>query len=75
MLTSYFSGEAPAQRGDVLLMRGTEGETVANAKRALVAQFARNLSLALGGEEPSGADKEISGLKLAWLALRARAGK
>ena len=34
MLTSYFSGEAPAQRGDVLLMRGTEGETVANAKRA-----------------------------------------
>ncbi len=34
MLTSYFSGAAPAQRGDVLLMRGTEGETVANAKRA-----------------------------------------
>jgi anthranilate phosphoribosyltransferase len=34
MLTSYFSEAAPAQRGDVLLMRGTEGETVANAKRA-----------------------------------------
>jgi anthranilate phosphoribosyltransferase len=34
MLTSYFSDAAPAQRGDVLLMRGTEGETVANAKRA-----------------------------------------
>ena len=34
MLTSYFSEEAPAHRGDVLLMRGTEGETVANAKRA-----------------------------------------
>ncbi len=34
MLTSYFSGLAPAARGDVFLMRGTEGETVANAKRA-----------------------------------------
>ena len=34
MLTSYFSEQAPAHRGDVLLMRGTEGETVANAKRA-----------------------------------------
>ncbi|MFN5447076.1 MAG: DNA-binding protein YbiB [bacterium] len=34
MLSDYFSTEAPAQRGDVFLMRGTEGETVANAKRA-----------------------------------------
>ena len=34
MLTDYFSTEAPASRGDVFLMRGTEGETVANAKRA-----------------------------------------
>ena len=34
MLTSYFSEAALAQRGDVLLMRGTEGETVAHAKRA-----------------------------------------
>lgn len=34
MLTAYFSEAAPAQRGDVLLMRGTEGETVAHAKRA-----------------------------------------
>jgi len=34
MLTSYFSEAASAQRGDVLLMRGTEGETVAHAKRA-----------------------------------------
>ena len=34
MLTSYFTEAAPAQRGDVLLMRGTEGETVAHAKRA-----------------------------------------
>lgn len=34
MLTAYFSGPAPADRGDVFLMRGTEGETVANAKRA-----------------------------------------
>ncbi len=34
MLTDYFSSAAPASRGDVFLMRGTEGETVANAKRA-----------------------------------------
>jgi anthranilate phosphoribosyltransferase len=34
MLSDYFSTQAPAQRGDVFLMRGTEGETVANAKRA-----------------------------------------
>ncbi|HEV7855546.1 MAG TPA: DNA-binding protein YbiB [Herminiimonas sp.] len=34
MLTSYFTTAAPPERGDVFLMRGTEGETVANAKRA-----------------------------------------
>lgn len=33
-LTDYFSTEADPARGDVFLMRGTEGETVANAKRA-----------------------------------------
>ena len=34
MLTTYFLSAAPPQRGDVFLMRGTEGETVANARRA-----------------------------------------
>lgn len=34
MLTAYFTTAAPAARGDAFLMRGTEGETVANAKRA-----------------------------------------
>jgi anthranilate phosphoribosyltransferase len=34
MLTGYFSGVAPSERGDVFLMRGPEGETVANANRA-----------------------------------------
>lgn len=34
MLTDYFSTAADPARGDVFLMRGTEGETVANAKRA-----------------------------------------
>ncbi|HWX02837.1 DNA-binding protein YbiB [Collimonas sp.] len=34
MLTSYFMTTAAAQRGDVFLMRGTEGETVANARKA-----------------------------------------
>lgn len=33
LLTDYFGTAAPAERGDVFLMRGTEGETVANAKR------------------------------------------
>lgn len=34
MLTSYFTTLAPAELGDVFLMRGTEGETVANARRS-----------------------------------------
>lgn len=34
MLTGYFGTAAPHERGDAFLMRGTEGETVANARRA-----------------------------------------
>lgn len=34
MLADYFMHAAPAARGDAFLMRGTEGETVANANRA-----------------------------------------
>lgn len=34
MLGQYFTGAAPRERGDAFLMRGTEGETVANANRA-----------------------------------------
>jgi anthranilate phosphoribosyltransferase len=34
MLSNYFTSVAPAERGGVFLMRGTEGETVANARRA-----------------------------------------
>lgn len=34
LLCDYFSTAADATQGDVFLMRGTEGETVANAKRA-----------------------------------------
>lgn len=34
MLTDYFMHAAPHARGDAFLMRGTEGETVANANRA-----------------------------------------
>ena len=33
-LGAYFQNAAPAERGDAFLMRGTEGETVANANRA-----------------------------------------
>ncbi len=44
MLTDYFTTAAPAERGDVFLMRGTEGETVANAKRAnAVTWFRQNV--------------------------------
>jgi anthranilate phosphoribosyltransferase len=34
MLSAYFTTAAPVARGDAFLMRGTEGETVANARRA-----------------------------------------
>ena len=34
MLQQYFSHAAPHERGDAFLMRGTEGETVANTARA-----------------------------------------
>ena len=34
MLGEYFTAAAPIERGDAFLMRGTEGETVANANRA-----------------------------------------
>ena len=34
MLSEYFGTAAPHARGDAFLMRGTEGETVANANRA-----------------------------------------
>ncbi|AZP13366.1 DNA-binding protein YbiB [Undibacterium parvum] len=34
MLQHYFSQVAPRERGDAFLMRGTEGETVANTARA-----------------------------------------
>ncbi|HYD80916.1 MAG TPA: DNA-binding protein YbiB [Paucimonas sp.] len=34
LLTAYFTTAAPPELGDAFLMRGTEGETVANAKRA-----------------------------------------
>ena len=34
MLGAYFSTSAPHARGDAFLMRGTEGETVANANKA-----------------------------------------
>jgi anthranilate phosphoribosyltransferase len=34
MLSLYFGTAAPHERGDAFLMRGTEGETVANATKA-----------------------------------------
>jgi anthranilate phosphoribosyltransferase len=34
VLTTFFATAADPARGDIFLMRGTEGETVANAKRA-----------------------------------------
>ncbi|MDC8758849.1 DNA-binding protein YbiB [Janthinobacterium fluminis] len=34
MLGAYFTTAAPRERGDAFLMRGTEGETVANANKA-----------------------------------------
>jgi anthranilate phosphoribosyltransferase len=45
MLTAYFTTAAPAARGDVFLMRGTEGETVANARRAQQIEWIHNNQL------------------------------
>lgn len=42
MLTEYFSVAVPVERGDVFLMRGTEGETVANAKRGQLIEWFHN---------------------------------
>ncbi|MEN3296294.1 MAG: hypothetical protein V7642_5547 [Burkholderiales bacterium] len=42
MLSEYFSTAAPPERGDAFLMRGTEGETVANAKRAQQIEWFHN---------------------------------
>ena len=42
MLSDYFSTAASVARGDVFLMRGTEGETVANAKRAHAVEWFHN---------------------------------
>ena len=39
MLSDYFTRAAPAARGDVFLMRGTEGETVAHARRAQAVEW------------------------------------
>ena len=42
MLADYLTRAAPVTRGDVFLMRGTEGETVANAKRAQAVEWFHN---------------------------------
>jgi anthranilate phosphoribosyltransferase len=39
MLSDYLTRAAPAARGDVFLMRGTEGETVAHARRAQAVEW------------------------------------
>ena len=54
MLSDYFSTEADPARGDVFLMRGTEGETVANAKRANAITWfhARAATLLVERQEP-----------------------
>ena len=42
MLSDYFTTSAPPARGDAFLMRGTEGETVANAHRGQQIQWFHN---------------------------------
>ena len=39
LLSAYFTTAVPPERGDAFLMRGTEGETVANPKRAQQIQW------------------------------------
>lgn len=42
MLSAYFAAAAHPEQGDAFLMRGTEGETVANAKRAQQIEWFHN---------------------------------
>lgn len=55
LLSAYFGTMAPAEEGDALLMRGTEGETVANARRAQRIEWfhARRQSTLLEKQEPT----------------------
>ncbi|WP_442782534.1 DNA-binding protein YbiB [Collimonas fungivorans] len=52
MLTAYFTTAAAAERGDVFLMRGTEGETVANARKA------QKIDWLHGGEQTTLVEKQ-----------------
>ena len=52
-LGAYFGGLAPFEAGDVFLMRGTEGETVANANRGNeIACFSQGLRTVLAERDP-----------------------
>jgi anthranilate phosphoribosyltransferase len=52
-LGAYFTGYAPHEGGDVFLMRGTEGETVANANRSNeIARFSQGERSVLVERDP-----------------------
>jgi len=75
MLSDYFAHAAPHERGDAFLMRGTEGETVANARRAQrIDWFSRGVKTVLVEKQsvaedlpdlPEGRDAETTA---AWIA-------
>jgi anthranilate phosphoribosyltransferase len=58
MLGEYFVGAAPHARGDAFLMRGTEGETVANANRA------QQIDWFHGGQRTLLVQKQVAGQAL-----------
>jgi anthranilate phosphoribosyltransferase len=79
MLTGYFTGPAPAARGDVFLMRGTEGETVANAKRAQQIEWIHDNRLEIlvprqapVDETPSLPENSDAATTAAWIAAALR---
>jgi anthranilate phosphoribosyltransferase len=57
MLSAYFTNAAPPARGDAFLMRGTEGETVANANRAQQIDWFRGGTQTLLAERDAPADE------------------
>ena len=61
------------QLSGMVAQYGRAQGVIAAVSNEIVAQFSRNLAAAMAGEEPAPGQSEISGLTLAWRALRGKA--
>lgn len=62
MLSAYYRDHAPATAGDVLLARGTEGEAVANARRAAAIEWFHQGTVTTVAEAETGSVTELPSL-------------